>query len=61
MSTTYTNSDNTRRDRDDFLVDAMNRGPRITGGWSGERQVLIPSFIAAAVAVGAMFFLEAMF
>jgi len=62
MSTTTHAPDLARRaDRGDFLVNVTNGGPRITGGWSGERQVLIPSFLVAAVAVGAMSFLEKMF
>jgi hypothetical protein len=41
------------------IVDAMDRhGPRITEGWSGERAVLIPALVVAAVAVAAMAYLE---
>ncbi len=44
------------------IVDAMDRhGPRITEAWSGERAVLIPSLIVAALAVGAMVYLERLY
>jgi hypothetical protein len=44
------------------IVDAMDRhGPRITDAWSGERAVLIPSLLVAAVAVAAMAYLERLY
>ncbi len=42
-------------------MDVTDGGARITGGWSAEQQVLTPSLLVAAVAVGVMFVFERMF